>query len=130
MNNLYKAYSVNKRKSEKAPGTTAVTFEQAGTTYRVIMTKKRANRLTVIRCMNNTVVWEQIPLLCLLNNARGEGEVINSIPVSLNQEYVTLFVIKGRPGRIEGLDEGIFRSAGNFDAACINLMSENKFRHL
>ena len=42
MNNLYKAYSVNKRKSEKAPQTTAVTFEQAGTTYRVIMTKKRA----------------------------------------------------------------------------------------
>lgn len=130
MNNLYKAYSVNKRKSEKAPQTTAVTFEQAGTTYRVIMTKKRANKLSVIRCMNNTVIWEQIPLLCLLNNARGEGEVIDCMPVAVNKEYVTLFVIKGRPGRIEGLDEGIFRSAGKFDAACINLMSEKKFRHL
>lgn len=130
MNNLYKAYSVNKRKSEKAPQTTAVTFEQAGTTYRVIMTKKRANRLSVIRCMQNTVVWEQIPLLCLLNNTRGASEAVDSIPVAVNKEYVTLFVIKGKPGRIEGLDEGIFRSAGNFDAACINLMSEKKFRKL
>lgn len=130
MNNLYKAYSVNKRKSEKAPQTTAVTFEQSGTTYRVIMTKKRANKLSVIRCMNNTVVWEQTPLLCLLNNTRGEGEVIDSIPVAVNKEYVTLFVIKGRPGRIEGLDEGIFRSAGTIDSACINLMSEKKFREL
>ena len=130
MNNLYKAYSVNKRKSEKAPQTTAVTFEQAGTTYRVIMTKKRANKLSVIRCMQNTVVWEQIPLFHLLGNARGASEAVDSIPVAVNKEYVTLFVIKGRPGRIEGLDEGIFRSAGNFDAACINLMSEKKFRHL
>ncbi len=130
MGNLYKAYLVNKRNSENAPKTTEITFEHAGTMYRVIMTKKRANRLTVIRCMNNTVVWEQIPLLCLLNNARGEGEAIDSIPVAVNKEYVTLFVIKGKPGRIEGLDEGIFRSAGNFDAACINLMSEKKFRHL
>ena len=130
MNNLYKAYSVNKRKSEKAHQTTAVTFEQAGTTYRVIMTKKRANRLSVIRCMQNTVVWEQIPLLCLLNNTRGASEAIDSIPVAVSKEYVTIFVIKGNPGRIEGLDEGIFRSAGNFDAACINLMSEKKFRKL
>ena len=130
MNNLYKAYSVNKRKSEKAPQTTAVTFEQSGTTYRVIMTKKRANKLSVIRCMNNTVVWEQTPLLCLLNNTRGASEAIDSIPVAVSKEYVTLFVIKGRPGRIEGLDEGIFRSAGTIDTACINLMSEKKFREL
>ena len=130
MNNLYKAYSVNKRKSEKAPQTTAVTFEQSGTTYRVIMTKKRANRLSVIRCMNNMVVWEQIPLLHLLSNARGASEAIDSIPVAVSKEYVTLFVIKGRPGRIEGLDEGIFRSAGTIDSACINLMSEKKFREL
>ena len=130
MNNLYKAYSVNKRKSEKAPQTTAVTFEQAGTTYRVIMTKKRANRLSVIRCMQNTVVWEQIPLLCLLNNTRGASEAIDSIPVVVSKEYVTIFVIKGKPGKIEGLDDGIFRSARNFDPSCINLMSEKKFREL
>ncbi|MBQ7379766.1 MAG: hypothetical protein IJW70_08865 [Clostridia bacterium] len=130
MNNLYKAYSVNKRKSENTPKTTTVTFEQAGTAYRVIMTKKRANRLSVIRCLNNTVVWEQIPLLCLLNNARGEGEVIDSIPVAVNKEYVTLFVIQGKPGRIEGLDEGIFRSAKTLDASCINVMSEKKFREI
>lgn len=130
MNNLYKAYSVNKRKSEKAPQTTAVTFVQAGTTYRVIMTKKRANRLSVIRCMQNTVVWEQIPLLCLLNNTRGASEAIDSIPVAVSKEYVTLFVIKGKPGKIEGLDDGIFRSVRNFDPSCINLMSEKKFREL
>lgn len=130
MNNLYKAYSVNKRKSEKAPQTTAVTFEQAGTTYRVIMTKKRANRLSVIRCMQNIVVWEQTPLLCLLNNTRGASEAIDSIPVAVSKEYVTLFVIKGKPGKIEGLDDGIFRSVRNFDPSCINLMSEKKFREL
>lgn len=130
MGNIYKAYSINKKNLEKTPQTTEVTFEHAGTIYRVIMTKKRANRLSVIRCLNNVVTWEQIPLLCLLNNARGEGEVTDSIPVAVNKEYVTLFVIKGTPGRIEGLDEGIFHSAGNFDSSCINLMSQKKFREL
>ena len=130
MGNLYKAYLMNKRESKNATKTTEVIFEHAGIVYRVIMTKKRANRLSVIRCMQNTVVWEQIPLLCLLNNARGEGEVIDSIPVAVNKEYVTLFVIKGKPGRIDGLDEGIFRSAKNIDPACINLMSEKNFREI
>ena len=94
------------------------------------MTKKRANRLSVIRCINNTVVWEQIPLLYLLNNARGEGEAIASIPVEVSTDYVTLFVIKGKPGRIEGLDEGIFRSASKIDPSYVNLMSKKKFRNI
>lgn len=130
MGDIYKAYLASKNKALKNTHTATVSFAYGGTDYVVVMTKRRACRLSVIRCQNSTVVWEQIPLFYLFRNERGGGEVIDSIPVVVDKKRVNLFVIRGKPGRIEGLDEGIFRSAKNLAPSHINLMSEKKFKEL
>lgn len=129
MGELYKAYLTNRKNEVSDKSTKTVTFEHKGVLYRIITTKRRANRRSLIRCLNNDVVWEQIPLLYLHDNERGRGKVIDSIPVDIDKKFVTFFVIKGRPQSILGLDEGMFRSAKHFDPSYITLMSERKFKH-
>ena len=130
MGDIYKAYLENVENEVENENTKTVIFTLDGVSYRVIMTKKRANRLSLIRCMNKTVAWEQIPFLYLRYNERGRGDVIDSISVDVDRKYVTLFVIKGKPREIWGLDEGVFCSANHFDASRINLMSEKRFKKL
>ena len=130
MGDIYKAYLDNIENEVENENTKTMLFDFGGTSYRVIMTKKRANRLSLIRCMNKTVVWEQIPLLYLRYNERGRGDVIDTITVDVDKKYVTLFVIKGKPREFWGLDEGAFCSANHFDASRINLMSEKRFKKL
>ncbi len=130
MGNIYKLYLKNRKNAVTDKSTKTVVFENEETTYRIMITKKRANKLSLIRCVNDTVVWEQIPFLYLRYNERGRGDMIDSIPVAIDKNSVTLFVIKGRPRSIWGLDEGIFRSAKKFDPLYINLMSEKKFKEL
>lgn len=130
MGKIYRAYLANIANFEENVSTRNVFFDLDGISYRVITTKKRANRLSLIRCKNKTVVWEQIPVLYLRYNERGRGDVIDSIPVDPDKKYVTMFVIKGKPREIWGLDEGIFCSAKNFNASKINLMSEKRFKEL
>ena len=130
MGELYKAYLTNQKSAAVDKSTKTVTFEHEGISYRVITTKRRANRLSLIRCVNNAVVWEQIPLLYLRYNERGRGNVIDNIPVSIDKNMVTLFVIKGKPRSIWGLDEGIFRSAKRMDASYVTLMSEKRMKEL
>ena len=130
MGELYKAYLNNRKNAVSGENTKSVSFEHDGQTYRVIMTQKRANRLSLIRCAARTVVWEQIPFLYLRYNERGRGEVIQDIPVAVDKECVTVFVVKGKPRSIWGLDEGVFRSANKFDKNFVNVMSEKRFRKL
>lgn len=130
MGEIFKQFLACKSKAGEHKNRKTVSFEYEGKSYCVIMPKRRANRMTVIRCLNGMVVWEQIPLLYLLQNERGAGEVMDSFPVAVDKKKVTLFVIKGNPGSISGLDEGIFCSARNFDSAYINVMSESRFKEL
>ena len=130
MGNIYKLYLMNRKIATTYQSTKTVLFDYEGVAYRVIITKKRANKLSLIRCVNNTILWEQIPFLYLRYNERGRGDVIDNITVSVDKDIVTLFVIKGRPRSIWGLDEGIFRSAKRMDASYINVMSEKKFKEL
>ena len=130
MGDLYKLYLKNRKNAIIDKSTETVFFDSEGITYRVVVTKKRANKLSLIRCVNSTVVWEQIPFFYLRYNERGRGDVIDNIPVTIDKNTVTLFIIKGRPRDIWGLDEGIFRSAKNLDPSYINIMSKNKFKEL
>lgn len=130
MGDIYKLYLKNRKTAATDKSTKTVLFDHEETTYRIIITKKRASKLSLIRCVNSTVVWEQIPFLYLRYNERGRGDIIDSIPVTIDKNSVTLFVIKGRPRSIWGLDEGIFRSAKNPDPSYITLMSEKKFKEL
>lgn len=130
MGDLYKIYLKNRKNAVIDKSTETVLFDSEGIKYRVIITQKRASKLSLIRCVNNTILWEQIPFLYLMCNERGRGDVIDHIPVSVDKNMVTLFIIKGRPRDIWGLDEGIFRSAKNLDPSYINIMSKNKFKEL
>jgi len=127
---IYRLYLKNRKHAVTDKSTKTVVFDNEGLTYRVIITKKRASKLSLIHCVNGAVVWEQIPLLYFRDNERGRGEIIDTIPVTIDKNSVTFFVIKGRPRSIWGLEEGIFRSARNLDSSYINLMSEKKFKEL
>ena len=106
-----------------------VLFEHEGTSYRVITTKKRATRFSTIRCANDLIVWEQLPVCARLSGySHGETQALWSMPISVDKSCITMFVISGKPNCIKGLDEGIFRSVHKFDAGCINVMSEARFR--
>ena len=103
--------------------------------YEIYFTKKRANKRTVIRCENNTVVWEQFPRFPFLvgkryvvGRSRGEAEPL--IRLAPSKQCVRIFVVMGKPGCISGLDQGVFRSAHTFDEGYINVMSEKRFREL
>ena len=130
MGALYKAYLKHRKNAACDVNTKTVMFEHEGNTYRVITTQKRANRLSSIRCENGIVVWVQRPLFHLRYSDCRRGWVLARMPVAIDKACVTLFVIKGKPRSILGLDEGVFRSANSFDSAYINLMSEKRFRML
>ena len=130
MGELYNAYLSNRKNALYEDNTSAVEFEHGGESYRVIMTRKRANKLSLIRCSGRTIAWEQIPFLYLRYNERGRGDVIANILVGVDKKCVTIFVIKGKPRSIWGLDEGIFRSANKFDKDFVNVMSEKRFKRI
>ena len=130
MGDIYKSYLNNRKNVVSDKSTKTVLFDHEGVAYRIIITRKRANKLSLIRCVNNTILWEQIPFLYLRYNERGRGDVIDNITVSVDKNIVTLFVIKGKPRDIWGLDEGMFCSARRIDSSHINVMSEKKFKEL
>ena len=59
-----------------------------------------------------------------------DGEVEFIEHFSEDRGYVTVFVVKGKPNSITGLDEGIFASFARFDKHRINVMSESRFKEL
>ena len=130
MGGLYKSYLAHNRNLINDEHTSTALFEYDGETYRVVMTRKRANRLSLIHCAPRAIVWEQLPFLYLRYNDRGRGEIIQNITVAVDKKYTTIFVIKGKPRSILGLDEGVYRSANNFDKSYINVMSEKRFKTL
>ena len=106
-----------------------VKFEDDGKKYEIYFTRKRANRYSIIHCKNNTIEWEQFPVLPRIMGRRyGEREPI--ISLSPSKELARIFVIMGKPNSIIGLDEGIFRSIHKYDGNYINVMSEARFKEL
>ena len=106
-----------------------VKFEDENKKYEVYFTKKRANKYSLIHCKNNTIEWEQFPILPRVVGRRyGIREPI--IALSPSKECIRIFVIMGRPNSIIGLDEGVFRSIHKYDENYINVMSEARFKEL
>ncbi len=97
--------------------------------YKIILTKKIANKYTIIHCQDNTIFWQQIPRLV---NWGGKmtGEKYPVYKFSEDKNNVVLFVIKGKPNGIIGLDEGVFCCADNFNSNFVNVMSYRKFKKL
>ncbi len=106
-----------------------VKFETENKKYEIYFTRKRANKYSFIHCKNNTIEWEQFPVLPRIAGRRyGIREPI--ISIAPTKESVRIIVILGKPNSITGLDEGIFRSIHMYDEKYINVMSEARFKGL
>ena len=106
-----------------------VKFENENKKYEIYFTRKRANKYSIIHCKNNTIEWEQFPILPRIMGRRyGIREPI--ISIAPTKECVRIVVILGKPNCITGLDEGVFRSIHKYDENFINVMSETRFKEL
>ena len=107
---LYNAFRTLGKTAEENESISRVTFELNGQKYAVYMSKKAATKATRIYCeADNTVYWEQYHMM----GGPCTPSVIKSIlvkPVRAKDE-IAIVVIKGKPGVITGLDEGIWVSA-------------------
>ena len=132
MGELYTRFVELKKQAQKdwfADKIGLVKFEYNNQHYEIYFTRQRANKYSIIHCKNNTIEWEQFPVLPRIMGRRyGEREPI--ISLSPSKELVRIFVIMGKPNSIIGLDEGIFRSIHKYDENYINVMSEARFKEL
>ena len=106
-----------------------VKFELNGKNYEIFSPRRRANKYSIIHCKNNTIEWEQFPVMpCIAGRRYGIREPIISIAPA--KESVRIVVILGKPNSITGLDEGNFRSVHKYDETYINVMSEARFKEI
>lgn len=127
---LYDAYRHQSVPESDHENVTVSAVSYLGTDYRIYVTKKAANKLTVIKCVNDTVTWTQRPSNWKLSGqSYWAEEPIFSVRPELRKNTVTLFVVDGTPGGIDGLDDGIFRSARHPGGArYLHVMSMTAFK--
>ena len=106
-----------------------VSFELNGKKYEIYFPKKRANRFSIIHCINNAIEWEQFPLLPRIAG-RMYGLRVPMIRLTPDKDSIKIFVIMGKPRMITGLDDGIFRSIHKYDENYINVRSEARFKEI
>ena len=132
MGKIYSRFIELKNKSPKerfSEKVGIVKFEDDNKKYEIYFTRKRANKYSIIHCKNNTIEWEQFPVLPrIAGRLYGKREPI--INLSPSKECIRIIVILGKPNSITGLDEGVFRSIHKYDDNCINVMSEARFKDL
>ena len=125
---LYQRFKTTARLCEETGFVKVYRVAAEDTEYKVVVTKKRANGHTVVHCENNRILWEQVPLFPRFAG-RNYGDKVPIFTAVPEKNYVTLFVVKGRPNGFVGLDEGVFRCVDNFDENSINVMSWRRFRN-
>ncbi len=105
-------------------------FVWNGQKFVLYVTKKKATKSTRIDCgEDNTVYWTQF----YIAGGHGRPSVVKTPLVKpiAAADAITVVIIKGKPGTITGLDEGIWVSAKNGklrDKRQIFLMSEAAFK--
>jgi hypothetical protein len=132
MGKIYTRFIALKKQAPKdcfADKVGLVKFEDDSKKYEIYFTRKRANKYSIIHCKNNTIEWEQFPVLPRIAGRRyGIREPI--ISIGSTKDCVRIIVILGKPNSIIGLDEGIFRSIHKYDENYVNVMSEARFKEL
>lgn len=132
MGEIYTQFTKLKKQATKnwfSDNVGLVKFEYDNKKYEIYFTRKRANKYSIIHCTNNTIEWEQFPILPRIAGRR-YGERTPIVSLTPTKEFVRIFVIMGKPNSIIGLDEGIFRSVHKYDENYINVMSEARFKDL
>ncbi len=98
--------------------------------YQLVITRRFASRRTFIHLADSFVYREQIPLFSTLLSLMGgmRGNITPIYKWKKEKDCITIFVIRGRPGDITGLDAGVFRSAHKFDEDFLNVMSYRRLK--
>ncbi len=97
--------------------------------YKIIVTKNSANKHTIIHCIDDYIAWEQTPRLWHLAGKR-YADKVPIFKFDTTDNVITLFVVKGKPNGITGLDEGIFRSANRFNDSSLNVIRYCRFKEM
>ena len=127
--NIFNQFRKSKQLVEKSEFLNVYEFSIKDIIYRVIIPRKFANKHSVLHCKNNTIIWEQKPLIPgLAFRQLGDMNLIYKHTTEFDR--ITLFVVKGRPNSIIGLDDGVFCSKINFDNKFVNVISFREFKQL
>ncbi len=126
---LFEQFSNSKHLVEETRFVKVYRCKIDGKPYQVLFTKKFANRYPTLHCKDNYIFWEQVPVLVNFMG-RLHGQIIPIYKFSRDAGEGSVMVIRGKPGGIIGLDDGIFRCADKFDDNCINVMTYHQFKHL
>ena len=109
---LYQCFRAHSAVIEENEAVKKAVLDWRGQTYAVYMTKKTATKATRIYCEEDeTVYWEQYHMM----GGPCTPAVVKSVLVKPHRapDEIAIVVIKGKPGGITGLDEGIWVSAKN-----------------
>ena len=125
---LFETFRTKREHLLRTPFIDAFAVKYNSKEYTVILTRKIANKRTIIYFIDNTIYWEQTPRFPRLAGLHGER-----IPIcKFNTANIsnTLFVVKGVPLGDEGLDDGIFRSYKRYDDNFVNCITYKKFKQM
>lgn len=109
---LYSAFRTLGKIEEENDNVKKTAFELKRQKYVVYTTKQSATKATHIYCeADNTIYWEQLYMMggisspCVVKNVLFRPD--------RKSDEIVIVVIKGKPGSIIGLDEGVWVSAKN-----------------
>ena len=124
---LFDAFELNKELINQTEFVDVYSVKYNDKDYKIIITKKVANKKTVIYFIDKTIYWEQLPLF-----PRLAGRTYNRVPIYKFDGKIsnTIFVVKGSPLGDEGLDDGIFRSYKRYDDNFVNCITYKKFKQI
>ena len=126
---LYQQFKATKKLVEKTKFVKIYTCRFHDKLYKIVVTKRFADKHTVLKCEENHILWDQIP--ALFNwGGRMHGEYRPVYQTGQDKGYTVLFVVRGKPNGVIGLDDGIFCSADKFDENCVNVMTYKHFKKL
>jgi len=109
---LYNAYRTLGKVEEETDDIKKVVFEQNAQKYVIYITKHSANKGTHIYCeADNTVYSQQYHIMGGICKPFSVKSTL--VKPERRPDEITLVIIKGKPGVIIGLDEGIWVSAQN-----------------
>ena len=123
---LYELFK-NSKPTEKTKFAKIYYLKDNDNKYKIILIKRRANRRSIIHCTDNLIEWEQFPLLPRIWGGRLANKTA-VYKVEKPKNETVIFVIKGNPNGVTGLDDGLFRSVKKFDKNYINIMALKYFK--
>ncbi len=125
---LFAHYRTSKQLIEKTKFVKVFSCNFDGKEYKIVLTNRFANDHTFIHCKDGHIVWQQAPRLNWGGKMVGTRDVIYKY--IQDKRFITVFVVKGNPNEITGLDDGVFGSADKVDENNVNVMVYSRFKKL